>query len=56
MAKNVAAGHGRVGRIKQRIQSLNPRTKQFVESNTRTAKFINVKADGKPFKGVRKHK
>jgi len=56
MAKNAISGHGRVGRIKSRVQSFNPLTRQYVESNTLTGKFLNVKSDGKPFKGVRRHK
>ena len=55
MAKNAINGHGRVGRIKNRIQSFNPLTRQYVESSTKTGKFLNVKSDGKPFKGVRRH-
>jgi len=48
--------HGRIGRIKQRIQSLNPLTHRWVESSTVSGKFLNVKSDGKPFKAVRQHK
>lgn len=56
MAKNAAAGNGRLGPIKNRIQSLNPRTKQWVKTNTKTGKFIDVKGNGTPFKGIRKSK
>ena len=47
---------GRIGRIRDRTQAFNPLTKLWVESNTQTGKFINVKADGKPFKAVRRFK
>ena len=56
MAKNATTGRGRVGQIKNRIQSFNSLTRQYVESNTQTGKFLNVKSDGRPFKSVRRHK
>jgi hypothetical protein len=56
MAKNAAPGHGRLGPIKNRIQSLNPTTKRWTKSTTKSGKFVNVKSDGTPFKSVRRHK
>jgi hypothetical protein len=56
MARNAKPGHGRLGPIKNRIQSLNPRSKRWTKSSTKTGKFINVKSDAKPFKSVRRHK
>ncbi len=56
MAKNGPKGHGRVGRIKQRSQVLNPKTKRYTERDTKTGKFINVKSDRAPFKDVRVEK
>ncbi len=56
MAKNGPKGHGRVGRIKQRSQVLNPKTKRYVERDTKTCRFINVKSDRAPFKDVRVEK
>lgn len=53
MAKNESKGHGRVGRIKQRSQVLNTKTKRYVERDTHTGRFINVKADRAPFKDVK---
>ncbi len=47
---------GRIGRIKQRVQALNPRTKHWVLSSTRTGRFLNVKADTNPFRAVRHSK
>lgn len=54
MAKNASTGNSRIGAIKNRVQTLNPRTKQWIKSSTESGKFLDVKADGKPFKGVRK--
>lgn len=56
MAKNAAVGHGRIGRIKQRSQVLNTRTKRYVERDTKTGRFMNVKSDRAPFKDVRVEK
>ena len=58
MAKNTGTG-SRVGAVKARTQVKNPRTGDWVErdeepgSDTK-GQFINVKEDGKPFKGVAK--
>lgn len=56
MAKNGPKGHGRIGRIKTRTQVHNPHNDRWVERNTKTGQFINVKADKKPFKDVRREK
>lgn len=56
MAKNGRPGHGRIGPIKERVQVFNPKIKRFVEIDTSTHRFINVKADDKPFKDVRHYK
>ncbi|MDB5184384.1 MAG: hypothetical protein JWN38_192 [Candidatus Saccharibacteria bacterium] len=56
MSKNAAPGHGRLGPIKNRIQSLNPRTKRYTKANATTGKFLDGKADKQPFKSVRKAK
>jgi hypothetical protein len=52
MAKNTGSGH-RVGAVKGRTQVQTPSgwTKRGPEG-----KFMDVKADGKPFKGVTKEK
>ncbi len=52
MAINGPIGHGRIGRIKKRSQVLNTRTKRYVERDTKTGRFINVKSDKAPFKDV----
>ena len=57
MAKNAPVGDGRrQGAIRKRSQTFNPKTKQWVKRNTNTGKFMDVKQDGTPFKGVRKEK
>jgi len=54
MAKNNEPGNGRVGAVKDRVQFYNPKTEQWVKQNTNTGKFMDVKQDGNPFKGVTK--
>jgi hypothetical protein len=55
MAKNKAAGDDRrVGAVKARSQIKNPVTGTWTKRDNKTGKFIDVKADSKPFKGVRK--
>jgi hypothetical protein len=57
MAKNPPKGDGhRIGAIRDRSQTHNPRTDQWVKRDTTTGRFIDQKADDKPFKGVRKEK
>ncbi len=46
----------RNGAVRKRSQTFNPHNERWVERNTETGQFINMKADGKPFKGVRKEK
>ena len=48
-------GH-RNGAIKNRSQTYNPKTNQYVKRNTINGQFMDVKTDGTPFKGVRKEK
>jgi hypothetical protein len=55
MAKNGKSGDGhRNGAVRDRSQTKNPKTGQWVKRDTETGKFIDVKQDGTPFKGVRK--
>ena len=54
MAKNISKS--RKGSVKNRSQVLNPSTGNYVKRDTKTGKFIDVKKDGKPFKGVKKEK
>lgn len=53
MAKNGPKGQGRIGRIKQRSQVLNSKTKRYIERDTKTGRFTNIKADRAPFKDIR---
>ncbi|KAF5059535.1 hypothetical protein DSECCO2_335100 [anaerobic digester metagenome] len=53
MAKNTGKGY-RQGSINGRTQVQNPNTAQWVKRDTETGRFMDVKEDGKPFKGVAK--
>jgi hypothetical protein len=53
MAKNPPKGPGRQGAVKGRSQTLNP-SGHWTKRDTSTGRFIDQKADSKPFKGVRK--
>ncbi len=48
-------GH-RNGAVRERSQTYNPQTEQWVKRDTETGRFMDVKKDGDPFKGVRKEK
>ena len=52
MAKNTGQGF-RKGPVSGRSQTQNPKT-GWTKRDTGTGRFIDVKSDGKPFKGVRK--
>ena len=57
MAKNPPPGDGhRVGAVKDRSQNLNPKTDHWTKRDKDTGKFMDVKSDKEPFKGVRKEK
>ena len=57
MATNPPIGDGvRKGAVRKSSQVLNPVTEQFVKRDKETGQFMDVKQDGKPFKGVRKEK
>ena len=53
MAKNTGEGF-RNGAVKERHQVFNPKTEQWVKVDDNTSRFMDVKQDGTPFKGVRK--
>lgn len=55
MAKNTGKDY-RIGAVDERSQTLNPVTEQYVKRDTTTGRFMDVKEDGKPFKGVTKEK
>ena len=55
MATNPPRGDGhRNGAVRDRSQAHNPKTDQWVKRNDSTGRFMDVKQDGTPFKGVRK--
>lgn len=57
MAKNGTPGDGHsIGAVKERSQTYNPKTDQWVKRNANTGQFMNVKQVGNPFKGIRKEK
>lgn len=55
MAKNAPPGPGRRGAVKNRSQFIGPGGHP-VKRDTTTGRILDVKADLKPFKGVRKEK
>ena len=55
MATNTGKG-SRKGAVKERTQIYNPATGNYIKRDSSTGKFIEVKKDGEPFKGVRKEK
>ena len=57
MAKNGKSGDGRRhGAVRKRSQTKNPKTNQWVKRDSETGRFMDVKQNGEPFKGVRKEK
>ncbi len=57
MATNKPAGDGhRNGAVRSRSQVLNPANNKYVKRDAETGEFIDQKADGSKFKGVRKEK
>ena len=57
MATNPPRGDGhRNGPVKDRSQVFNPKTETWVKRNSDTGRFLDQKADPKPFKGIRKEK
>jgi hypothetical protein len=55
MAKNKEVGDDRrVGAVKKRSQIKNKLTGTWTKRDDKSGKFLDVKADKKPFKGVRK--
>lgn len=56
MATNGKSGAGRHGAIKDRSQTHNPHNDRWTKRDTDTGRFMDQKADDKPFKGVRREK
>jgi hypothetical protein len=54
MAKNTGRGH-RIGAVRRRSPTYNPRTKTYVKRGP-DGRFIDAKADGTRFKGVRRER
>jgi len=54
MAKNGMPGKGRVGAVKGRTQSFNPKTRLWTKSNRSNGLFMDTKTSGGNFKGVTK--
>lgn len=56
MATNPPSGDGhRNGAVRERSQTKTP-AGNYVKRNSNTGRFMDVKSDKKPFKGVRKEK
>lgn len=56
MATNPPKGDNhRIGAVRHRSQTQTP-SGHYVKRNTNDGRFMDVKADGLPFKGVRKEK
>lgn len=53
MAKNTGDNYRR-GEVRDRSQARNPKTDRWVKRDSETGRFMDVKEDGKPFKGVRR--
>lgn len=57
MATNAPTGDGhRNGAIRKRSQVKNPKNQRYIKRNAEDGKFMDVKADSEPFKGVKKEK
>jgi hypothetical protein len=57
MAKNGKVGDGhRNGQVSNRSQTYNSKTDSWVKRDTGTGRFMDVKQDNSPFKGVRKER
>lgn len=55
MATNPPKGPGRRGAVKDRSQFLGPNDR-WAKRDTETGRILDQKADGTPFKGVRREK
>ena len=57
MATNPPKGDGRRnGAVRDRSQTYNPSNERWTKRDSDTGRFMDQKADSKPFKGVRKEK
>ncbi len=55
MARNTGKD-SRKGSVSKRTQVYNPSTGHYIKRDSETGRFMDVKSDGKPFKGVVKEK
>ncbi len=55
MAKNTGDNY-RIGAVKGRSQTYNPKNDTYVKRDASTGRFMDVKSDGSKFKGVTKEK
>lgn len=55
MARNTGDGYRR-GAVDDRSQVYNPKTDRWTKRDTESGRFMDVKHDPEPFKGVRKEK
>lgn len=55
IARNGSPGKGRIGSFKGRSQTRTG-CNHFVKRDSKTGQFMDVKSDGKPFKGLTKEK
>lgn len=55
MATNTGDNY-RKGAVKGRTQTYNPQNNSYIKRDSETGRFIDVKSDNKPFKGVTKEK
>jgi hypothetical protein len=57
MTRNGKVGDGhRNGAVRDRSQTHNQKRDQWIKKDSDTGRFMDVKQDGTPFKGVRKDK
>lgn len=57
MATNPPTGDGhRNGAVRDRSQTFNPRIERWVKRDDSTGRFMDVKSNSAPFKGVRREK
>lgn len=55
MATNPPKGDGhRNGAVRERTQAHNPKTDKWVKRDSNTGRFMDVKQDSTPFKGITK--
>lgn len=55
MGKNTGEGFRR-GEVRERSQTFNPVTNQWVKRDAETGEFMDAKEGGEPYKGVRRER